>query len=81
MGAPLPPADSIKYDFVFAASCTQLGETAFKEIWASASTRSFQEVVENLGKLTILLLCIDTDQCNCVGLQKNEAEDLRLVQS
>ncbi|HLO27840.1 MAG TPA: tetratricopeptide repeat protein [Anaerolineales bacterium] len=48
LGAPLPPVDSTAYDSAIAANRTQLGETAFKEIWASASVRPFQEVVEGI---------------------------------
>jgi hypothetical protein len=48
LGAPLPPVDSTSYDSAIAASRTQLGETAFKGIWASASGRPFQEVVEGI---------------------------------
>ena len=48
LGAPLPPVDSTTYDAAIAASRTQLGETAFQAIWASASARPFQEVVEGI---------------------------------
>jgi hypothetical protein len=40
--------DRNAHDAVIAASRTQLGEPAFEEIWASASARLFQEVVEEI---------------------------------
>ena len=46
--APLPPVDSTIYDSAIAASRTQLGEPAFKAIWARASSRPFQEVLEEI---------------------------------
>jgi len=51
MGAPLPPVDRAAYDFVVAACRTQLGETAFAEVWAQAAARPFQEVVQEVLRL------------------------------
>jgi hypothetical protein len=48
LGAPLAPVDSAAYDFMITASRSQLGETAFQAIWASAAARPFQEVVEEI---------------------------------
>jgi tetratricopeptide (TPR) repeat protein len=48
MGAPLPPVDRTAYDATVEVCRTQLGETAFAAIWADASTRHFQEVVEEV---------------------------------
>jgi predicted ATPase/DNA-binding XRE family transcriptional regulator len=48
LGAPLAPVDSTTYNGAIAASRAQLGETAFQAIWASASIRPFQEVVEGI---------------------------------
>jgi hypothetical protein len=50
LGAPLPPVDRTAYDSVIDVSRTQLGETDFAAIWADASTRHFQEVVEEIFK-------------------------------
>jgi hypothetical protein len=48
LGAPLPPLDRAAYDSVVTICRTQLGETAFTSIWADASTRQVQEVVEEI---------------------------------
>ncbi len=48
--APLPPVDRPDYDYAIEVSLTQLGETSFAAIWADASSRPFQEVVEELLK-------------------------------
>jgi predicted ATPase/transcriptional regulator with XRE-family HTH domain len=48
LGAPLPPVDRLTYDASVEVSRTQLGEPAFREIWASASARPFQEVVKEI---------------------------------
>jgi hypothetical protein len=50
LGGPLAPVDATTYDAAIAASRTQIGEVAFKDIWASASARPFQEVVEEILK-------------------------------
>jgi hypothetical protein len=50
LGAPLPPVDRTAHDSAVAVCRTQLGETAFAAIWADASTRHFQEVVQELLK-------------------------------
>jgi len=50
LGAPLPPVDRAAYESVIATCRTQLGETGFAAIWADASTRHFQEVVEEILK-------------------------------
>jgi predicted ATPase/transcriptional regulator with XRE-family HTH domain len=48
LGAPLAPVDAKTYDSAIAASHTQLGDITFAAIWADASTRHFQEVVEEI---------------------------------
>jgi predicted ATPase/transcriptional regulator with XRE-family HTH domain len=48
IGAPLRPVDRTAYDCTVAVCRTQLGETVFATIWTDASTRHFQEVVEEL---------------------------------
>jgi hypothetical protein len=48
LGASFAPVDSTIYDSAIATSRTQLGEPAFDEIWASASARPFQEIVEEI---------------------------------
>jgi tetratricopeptide (TPR) repeat protein len=48
--APLPPVDRSAYDSAMAVCRTQLSETVFAAIWADASTRHFQEVVEEILK-------------------------------
>jgi tetratricopeptide (TPR) repeat protein len=50
VGAPLPPVDRTAYDSTVAACRAQLGETVFAAIWADASTRQFQEVVQEILK-------------------------------
>ena len=50
MGAPLPPVDRTTYHSAVEVGRTQLGETGFAAIWADASTRHFQEVVEEILK-------------------------------
>jgi tetratricopeptide (TPR) repeat protein len=50
IGAPLPPVDRTDYDSAVEVSRTQLGETVFTAIWADASTRHFQGVVEEIFK-------------------------------
>ena len=50
LGAPLPPVDRAAHESVVAACRTQLGETAFAEVWAFAAARPFQEVVEEVLK-------------------------------
>jgi tetratricopeptide (TPR) repeat protein len=46
--APLPPVDRSAYDSAIEVSQAQLGETVFAAIWADASTRRFEEVVEEI---------------------------------
>ena len=48
MGAPLPPVERTTYDSAVEVNRTLLGETVFDAIWADASTRDFQEVVEEI---------------------------------
>jgi predicted ATPase len=48
IGAPLPPVDRSAYESTIEVSCAQLGETVFAEIWADASMRRFEEVVEEI---------------------------------
>ena len=50
LGAPLPPVNRTACDTAVEVSRTQLGETVFAAIWAGASTRHFQEVVEEILK-------------------------------
>ncbi len=50
LGAPLPPVDRASHDSALALCNTQLGETVCAAIWADASTRHFQEVVEEILK-------------------------------
>jgi predicted ATPase/transcriptional regulator with XRE-family HTH domain len=50
LGAPLPPVNRTACDAAVKVSRTQLGETVFAAIWADASTRHFQEVVEEILK-------------------------------
>jgi ATP/maltotriose-dependent transcriptional regulator MalT len=50
LGAPLPPVDRADHESVVAACRTQLGETAFAEVWAYAAAKPFQEVVEEVLK-------------------------------
>jgi len=50
IGAPLPPVDRTAYDSAVAVCRTQLGETVFAPLWADASTRDFQEVVQEILK-------------------------------
>ena len=50
LDAPLPPVDRTTCDSVVDVSRAQLGETAFRAIWAEASTRDFQEVVQEILK-------------------------------
>jgi hypothetical protein len=50
IGAPLPPLDRPAYDSAVAVSREQLGKPAFAEIWAEASKRHFQEVVDEVLK-------------------------------
>jgi tetratricopeptide (TPR) repeat protein len=48
LGAPLPPVDRAAYESTVTVCRAQLGETAFKALWASASARPFEEVVEGI---------------------------------
>jgi tetratricopeptide (TPR) repeat protein len=50
MGAPLAPVDRVAYDSVVAACRSQLGETAFAEVWARSVARPFQDVVADVLK-------------------------------
>jgi hypothetical protein len=50
MGVPLSPVDHPDYDSAVEVSRTQLGRTGFAAIWADASPRPFQEVVEEILK-------------------------------
>lgn len=50
MGVPLPPVNRPDYDSAVEVSRTQLGESGFTAIWAGASPRPFQEVVEEILK-------------------------------
>jgi predicted ATPase/DNA-binding XRE family transcriptional regulator len=50
IGAPLPPVDRTAHDCAVEVSRTHLGESGFASIWADASTRRFQEVVEEILK-------------------------------
>ena len=48
IGAPLPPVDCTAYKSTVAVCRAQLGEDVFAEIWADASARHLQELVEEI---------------------------------